>query len=313
MNQKIIYCLSLLMGSPCLATSLHWLDVNAPSEFTGTTWGMPWARGQVDAEASFQLTDANGHAIEVQSWPLATWPDGSLKWSGHALAPTQVVSASYQLKPGDSLEPKQTLTVEETDSTIEINTGPLQCSLSKQGSNLITSLHRQGQSLLTHGRLILLRQDQASTPETGNLTVERFTSRIDRVTVEQNGPIRAVVKIEGKHAQSTSGRAWLPFVVRLYFYANSEAVRVLHTIIFDGDEHHDFIRGLGLRFDLPQTAPLRDRHIRFVGQDNGVFAEAVRGMTGLRRPPGWSIPAAQVCGRGHGSPPNLRHGHRDLP
>ena len=32
-----------------------------------------------------------------------------------------------------------------------------------------------------------------------------------------------------------------------YFYAGSDALRVLHTFVFDGDESRDFIRGIGLR------------------------------------------------------------------
>ena len=74
---------------------------------------------------------------------------------------------------------------------------------------------------------------------------------IEKVTVEQRGPARAVVRLEGKHAHGESQRRWLPFTLRLYFYAGSDALRVLHTIVFDGDESRDFIRGIGLRFTVP--------------------------------------------------------------
>ena len=67
-----------------------------------------------------------------------------------------------------------------------------------------------------------------------------------KVTVEQRGPARAVVRLEGQH--SNGKRGWLPFTLRFYFYAGSDALRVLHTIVFDGDESQDFIRGIGLRF-----------------------------------------------------------------
>src|SRR5665811_2367333 len=59
------------------------MSMTAPvRRVTGTgsvTWGVPWPRGQVSTDASFRLGE-----VPVQSWPLATWPDGSLKWSGHA-------------------------------------------------------------------------------------------------------------------------------------------------------------------------------------------------------------------------------------
>ena len=106
--------------------------------------------------------------------------------------------------------------------------------------------------------------------------------------------MRAVIRLEGKHSNGTRG--WLPFTLRLYFYAGSDALRVLHTIVFDGDESQDFIRGIGLRFSTPLTDALHDRHVRFVGEQDGLFAEAVRGLTGLRRDPGKAARQAQIDG-----------------
>ena len=109
------------------------------------------------------------------------------------------------------------------------------------------------------------------------------------------------MKLEGSHADEK--RALLPFTVRLYFYAGSEAVRVIHTIVYDADETKDFIRGLGIRFDVPfGQQELHNRHIRFAGEQDGVFAEAVRGLTGLRRDPGKAFTEAQVAG--HATPAN---------
>ncbi len=125
---------------------------------------------------------------------------------------------------------------------------------------------------------------------------------ISKVTVEQSGPVRAVVKIEGAHvtpgtSQTGSGPGWLPFVVRLYFYAGGDAVRMMHTIIYNANEQKEFIRGLGVRFSVPMRGPLHDRHVRFSGQDEGLFGEAVRGLTGLRRDAGAAVKAAQLAGR----------------
>src|ERR1017187_5149869 len=75
---------------------------------------------------------------------------------------------------------------------------------------------------------------------------EKFVSLVKKVTVEQSGPVRAVVKFEGVHKGVTSGREWLPFHVRLYFYAGEASVRMVHTIFFDGDQEKDFVRGLGV-------------------------------------------------------------------
>ena len=56
--------------------------------------------------------------------------------------------------------------------------------------------------------------------------------------------MRATVKLDGVHTDGT--RRWLPFSVRLYFTAGSEAVRMVHSFIFDGDPAKDFIRSMGV-------------------------------------------------------------------
>ncbi|HCQ03059.1 MAG TPA: Tat pathway signal sequence domain protein, partial [Candidatus Latescibacteria bacterium] len=67
--------------------------------------------------------------------------------------------------------------------------------------------------------------------------------------------------------------------------------------VFDGDEHQDFISGLGVRFSVPMRDACYNRHIRFAGQDGGLWGKAVQGLTGIRRDPGESVRIAQVAGK----------------
>jgi hypothetical protein len=275
---------------------LRWLEDAAAHESVGVTWGTPWPRGTVEAESEFTLKSESGQSLPMQSWPLAYWPDGSLKWTGHAIAPLAGDVGALTLRPGVAVKPKHSLTVTEKRNTIRVDTGAIQAVLSKSGDRLIRSIARDGRETLHNGRLVVLSQNQAE-PELGKpLTVESFTGRLDRVTVEQSGPLRTVVKLEGHHV-GEKGRAWVPFVVRLYFYAGDDSVRMVHTMIYDGEQKEDFIRGVGVRFDVPLQGPLHDRHVRFSGEDGGLFAEAVRGITGLRRDPGEAVREAQIAGR----------------
>jgi hypothetical protein len=100
--------------------------------------------------------------------------------------------------------------------------------------------------------------------------------------VEQTGPVRATVKIEGVHKANSGTREWLPFTVRLYFYAGIEPVRLVHTIVFDGDDQKDFIRGLGLEFAVPMREQVHNRHVRFSGEGDGLWSEPVQPLTGRR-------------------------------
>ena len=271
---------------------LRWLDTAAPKAAPGTTWGAPWPRGKHAKDTAFALRTAGGEAVPVQSWPLATWPDGSLKWTGHALPADAAAAEGYVLTAGASAVPAKPLTVLENPGNIEIDTGVIRCRLARHGGVLIESIARGELEIARAGRLVCLRQG-AVAPSAAR---EELSGLITQVTLEQRGPVRAVVKIEGKHARE-GGEAWLPFVVRLYFYAGGDAIRLMHTIIYDGDPQQDVISGLGVRFSVPLRGELHDRHVRFSGQDDGVFGEAVRGLTGLRRDPGGAVREAQIAGR----------------
>src|SRR6478609_11749201 len=96
------------------AASLHWLDGAAPKTFTGATWGVPWPAGKCAKGSSFDLrTAGGGAALPVQSWPLAYWPDGSLKWTGHALAADAALVDQLELAPGAAVAPAHALSTSE--------------------------------------------------------------------------------------------------------------------------------------------------------------------------------------------------------
>lgn len=275
---------------------LHGLQDDTTREAVGETWGTPWPEGTVEADSDFTLQTESGQSLAVQSWPLAYWPDGSLKWTGHAIEPLDADAGALTLRPGEGVQPKQALTAVQDGETIRVNTGSIQAVLPRSGDRLIQSIMREGRETLHDGRLVILSQDQAEAEVGTPLTVEAFTGQIDKVTLEQDGPVRAVVKVEGRHL-GEEGRAWTPFIVRLYFYAGDDSVRMVHTMIYDGEQKEDFIRGVGVRFDVPMSGPLHDRHVRFSGEGEGLFAEAVRGITGLRRDPGEAVRDAQIEGR----------------
>ncbi|MBE2214136.1 MAG: Tat pathway signal sequence domain protein [Opitutaceae bacterium] len=273
----------------------RWLDGAPPALASGATWGMAWPRGTLAGDTALAVHAPSGAAVPAQSWPLAWWPDGTLKWSAHAVPATpEALAAGYDVLPGTPATPGRALVVTETAEAVLIDTGVIVARIDRAGEHVLGSITRGDREIARRGRLVAL-SDDAPAAEGTDVRTRRFASRVDRVTVEQRGPVRAVVKVEGQHAGD--GRAWLPFSVRLYFYAGGESVRVMHSFVFDGDEHKDFIRGLGLRFDVPLTDEMHDRHVRFAGAEGGIWAEAVRGLTGLRRDPGQAVRAAQIAGQ----------------
>ncbi len=249
---------------------LSWLGGNPPTKSVGVSWGVPLPEGKIGPSTNFSLKNFQGQSMPVQSWSLAYWPDGSLKWVGLSTVVDSNAGTSFELEPvkTSSIDPLKTkVELTETDNDVLVNTGVLQCDIPRHGNQLISFIKMDGKDISTGGRLVCILQNGPSKEIGDQPSKEKFIGNIEKVTVEQNGPVRAVVKIEGKHVSESGSRSWLPFIVRLYFYAGQQSIRIVHTIIYDGDQQKDFIRGLGLVFDVPLDEQLYNRHIRFSGDE----------------------------------------------
>jgi hypothetical protein len=193
--------------------SIRLLDGKALSLNSGVSFGIPWARGSVKRNATFSLT-AEGKHLPLQSWPLAYWPDGSLKWSGFATVVPAGLATALTLSLGSS-EVSGTLEVRNDGKSVIVDTGALKCSMpAAAAANLIDSMMVEGRAVTGSGQLICILQNGPQTEPDDSPTRERFLSLVKKVTVEQSGSVRAVVKFEGVHKGVKSGREWLPFTVR---------------------------------------------------------------------------------------------------
>ncbi|WP_309058098.1 Tat pathway signal sequence domain protein, partial [Streptomyces sp.] len=283
-------------GSPATVT---WLEPGGLGAAGGSTFGAAWPRGVHAADTAFALTAADGTPVPVQTWTTARWPDGSLKWTAHAVGPEAAGAERFTLAPGAPATGTRTVTVTETGRRITVDTGTVRAVIGRHGGKLVESVTRGGVTIATGGRLVLLRQGELDDGDQGHARWERFDGEITAATVEQRGPVRAVVRVDGKHRKGD--RRLLPFSVRLYFHAGSESFRMVHTVTYDGEQaagrkQGDFIRGLGVRFTVPMRDAAYDRHVRFAGEGAGFLTEAVQGITGLRRDPGAAVRQAQVKG-----------------
>jgi len=290
MNQSTLIRFLIAAVAPALFLPLargdvavNWLGQKAPALTGGVSFGVPFARGAVPKNQSFSLTTADGKNLPVQTWPLAYWPDGSLKWEGVATVAGPDNPGIFTVKPGPSagMEGQPVVRVTSSDTTYAIDTGRIVVRIPKWGTTLIDSISMAGREVARKGELVCILQngpdaEAADTPAPR----ERFGSKVLNVTMEQSGPVRAVVKIEGVHRGLKSNREWLPFTVRLYFYAGQESIRMVHTIIYDGDQEKDFIRGLGVVFAVPMREEIQNRHVRFSGENDGLWSEPVQPMKG---------------------------------
>ena len=260
---------------------INWLGGTPSPVATGVSWGVPWPQGAVPKGQTFALTTAEGKALPLQAWPLAYWPDGSLKWSGFATVAGPATDGPFNLTATSvATVAGAKLTLQQNAGAIDIDTGAMKARLLTSGPNLIESISVAGREVARAGQLVCIVQNGPDVEEGAAPRRNKFLSEVRKVTVEQAGPVRAVVKIDGMHKAVDGAREWLPFSVRLYFYVGQEAIRAVHTIVFDGDQEKDFIRGVGLTFAVPMREQALNRHVRFSGQDGGLWAEPIQPGSG---------------------------------
>lgn len=272
--------------------ALNWLS-ETPSEVkTGISWGVPFKRGEVQPKQSFILKDNQGKTMPLQTWTNAFWDDGSLKWLGLATVANgnekrfdlQIGKAAPKTD-GVMLQNTPLPIISESAISIKVNSGKIGCIIPKIGHNLIDSLTYQGKLIGNGGHLVCLWQNAPDGDIDLEQTIEKqtFISTIKKVEIEQQGDVKTVIRIEGKFANAQ--REWLPFIVRLYFYAGVENVKIVQTLIYDGEAEKDFIKGLGWQFDVPMREQVLNRHVRFGGEmegKGGIWSEPIQPLTGRR-------------------------------
>lgn len=253
---------------------LSWVGEKLPTHATGVSFGVPWPQGTVQSGSDFRVR-AGSEELPLQSWPLAYWPDGSLKWSGFATVVRAGLSEAVMLSRGSSSAGRM-LSVKESEGNVLVDTGAINCSIASSGAALFNSIRLGDKQIAGPAQLVCILQNGPQTLPEDSPARERFVGEVKQITVEQSGPVRAVVKIDGVHRGEQSKREWLPFTVRLYFYTGVSSVRIVHTIIFDGDQEKDFIRGLGIQVEVPMRDDPRSRTVRFAGEGDGLWSEPLQ-------------------------------------
>ena len=246
---------SLTTGIP-----LHW-TVQQSFE-RPVTFGIPFRPGELKDITRLALSNESAS----DAWATAYWPDGSVKWA-----------ALSAVAKGDSLRVIQrskkspitpTISVKELDHQFIVSTGKLTTYIGKGGKQLIDSMTLNGVSVGSGASLV------ATT------TKGSFTSSVQKVSIERQSKVDAVIKIEGTH--SDGKRHWLPFEIRLHFWQGSEQVKMVHTFTYDGEQHQDFMTSLGIRFGVPMRTEAYNRHIAFAMSPEEIWSEPVQPLDGRR-------------------------------
>jgi hypothetical protein len=180
----------VFLDNPCAAMAAQ-----------AVTAGLPLPRGLLAKVDDLVLTDTEGTELPVQALPLARWPDGSAKWLlldfiTHSLpaglSQWQLGRASGNRRSG------QMLVIHEGPQGFAVDTGTATFRIDPQKG-------------LAGSRLTLINpKGRGAAP------------LIERTVLEDQGPVRATIRLEGRFTGQTPCRV----VARLCLFAGTGLVRL---------------------------------------------------------------------------------------
>lgn len=233
------------------------------------TFGVPFPRGALSSDRSVRLVELGppgSGAPERREVPAfirrtATWdrPDRDVKWLmvDAAVRPGR----RYALEYGTLVrraDVQSRLRVTDKSDGVTVDTGPLRFVVSRTRPGLIDAawFDRNGDGTFADDELLIAPGD-GSPPSMIDDRGTRYLLAPDdfEVTVEQAGPLHAVIKISGWY-RSPAGEKFCQFAARLHTDAGSPAVRVEHTFIVGFDTDRTRLKDIALTFALrPGSQP----------------------------------------------------------
>lgn len=218
------------------------LRVAEPSQIARDNWpvtsGVPFAPGALHSTNQVTLHTEDGQPLPLQTEVLSSWPDGSIRWLLLDFAITLGPGESLPLKlrfnePSDSPVLEDPLQVLDSPETITLLTGPLKIKLLKGSLRLFEYvwLDRNRDGVFSDDESISEGQTARLELRTPDGTIFRADSNVSDWRIEQSGPQRACLRMEGDHTGSSGKR--FRYVVRLHAFRGQPFVKLHYTFIND--------------------------------------------------------------------------------
>jgi len=213
--------------------------------------GVPMPRGTADMETEYRLFDAAGNQLPCQTQVLSTWsPKGSVRWLGVNFQLRSAVDKKYTLKFGEKMPPAPAITasvsVKEQANSIFIDTGNARFEILKSGFD---GIH---QAWFMNGGKAGAPLLDAVSPYIADRHGKIYESSLDKnsaVSVEQSGPLCAVIKASGWF-KAADGTGIAQYVMRIYAYAGVSRIKIVNTFIFCADSRDTKISDICIPLSL---------------------------------------------------------------
>ena len=224
------------------------LTVTEPSGVQRTGWpvtsGVPLARGALRSDRHTALYNAEGQEIPLQTEVLSRWPDGSVRWLLLDFQVDLAADASQQfgLRYGPQVvrttESQSPLVISAASHanriTPVLDSGSIRIILSADRFRLLDAIwfDRNGDGQFSDAERVTNDQSTGIVLVASDGTRHRADLSLATWTIEQHGPLRACVRIEGRH-RAEDGSEMFSFIVRLHIFRGQPFFKFDYTFVND--------------------------------------------------------------------------------
>jgi hypothetical protein len=204
--------------------------VEAPAFENGVNWpvrcGLPIPRGELASAEQAAVLSPGGRRLPSQNRAPATWPDGSVKWLfldfQHDFSAS--ARAEYSVSYGSrvrAVEPPVRVSVLPTQLGMEVDTGAIRFRVPKSRFGLIEQVRRVADS-----RTLQNEPVSVEIVESSGRRWRALERPVERLILEQAGPLHAVILAETQLAPSGKPATGFFHRARIHAYAGSPLVEV---------------------------------------------------------------------------------------
>lgn len=203
--------------------------VQAPQFAQGSNWpvrcGVPLPRGDLMAPTNVTVWSADGRRVPAQCRTMATWPDGSIRWLYLDFAHDcrNAGESQYVVQYGNNIGPApivQSIRIEPGEKGLEVDTGAIRFTVPKDRFGIFENVR------LADGRVWQRAPLRAEIEEADGFVWNAGELPVERIAVEQAGPLHAVIVVETKMAASGRPARGFYHRARIHAYAGSPLVQV---------------------------------------------------------------------------------------
>lgn len=239
------------------------------------TFGVPFAEGALERGRPVLVTELDGTPLPTQARCLATWRKDlrHVKWLLLDFAADLDESGERELRlvtdsRAASPAPAEPVRLERRGGLIEVSTGPMALQLRSSFEPWVRPDDPGlfGRCLVRAGNGAALEWHDLSGGGPGIVLSlkdqrgRRYSSfphgPAPVVEIEEQGPLRACVKVTGHHSMERGPRM-CPYVLRLHFFAGRADIRIRHTFVFDQDPREVSLAAVGVELPLDLGQGLR--------------------------------------------------------